>query len=397
MRRLQKKKLSAVSIMIVCFLTICIPSLASQSQIDETKQKIDHLEDQRDEAGGRLHALEQDAAYLDGQIRDLNNQLAVLASELTSLEQQIAEKEASILQNEALLVKIHQKEQEQYEDMKLRIRFLYEREDTVLLEKFLSAKSITDFLNFGEYVESIHEYDRQMLEEYRATREEIAGMEETLLAQREELVENCKLKEQKRQEASQVLAQVQESLSDTRGQIADTQSEMAAYQEQINQQKAYEAELERQKAEEEARRLAEEKARQEQAEREQEQQQQKPEQLPPLDIEGTADDTAMLAALIECEAGGESYEGKLAVGSVVLNRVRSSRFPNTVMGVIYQSGQFSPVASGRFATVLARGADSSCTQAAQEVLGGNLTLDCLYFRVNTGTISGIVIGNHVFY
>ena len=71
-------------------------------------------------------------------------------------------------------------------------------------------------------------------------------------------------------------------------------------------------------------------------------------------VQTQAGDLELLAALIECEAGGEPYEGKLAVGSVVLNRVASSHFPNSVVGVIYQSGQFSPVASGRFATVLAR-------------------------------------------
>ena len=114
-------------------------------------------------------------------------------------------------------------------------------------------------------------------------------------------------------------------------------------------------------------------------------------------VQTQAGDLELLAALIECEAGGEPYEGKLAVGSVVLNRVASSHFPNTVVGVIYQSGQFSPVASGRFATVLARGADASSTQAAQEVIGGRITVKCLYFRRNNGTIQGTVIGNHVFY
>ena len=93
----------------------------------------------------------------------------------------------------------------------------------------------------------------------------------------------------------------------------------------------------------------------------------------------------------------ELEEGKLAVGSVVMNRVASSYFPNTVVGVIYQSGQFSPVASGRYATVLARGAESSCVQAAREVLAGNRTVSALYFRRNTGAIPGTVIGNHVFY
>ena len=72
-------------------------------------------------------------------------------------------------------------------------------------------------------------------------------------------------------------------------------------------------------------------------------------------VQTQAGDLELLAALIECEAGGEPYEGKLAVGSVVLNRVASSHFPNSVVGVIYQRGQFSPVASGRFANRIGKG------------------------------------------
>lgn len=75
-----------------------------------------------------------------------------------------------------------------------------------------------------------------------------------------------------------------------------------------------------------------------------------------------AGDQALLAALIYCEAGGESYEGQLAVGSVVMNRVRSQAYPNSVSGVIYQGGQFSPVASGRLATVLGSGLTSGILQ-----------------------------------
>ncbi len=179
----------------------------------------------------------------------------------------------------------------------------------------------------------------------------------------------------------------------------------------LKQQKAYEEELETQKAKEDA-------ARQEEIKRQEEElinSQQPAVSDNNANPDGTstgdtttgsdasgggtvnASDVAMLAALIQCEAGGESYEGKLAVGSVVMNRVDSSYFPDTVVGVIYQSGQFSPVASGRFAVVLSSGADASCVQTATEVLAGTRTLNCLYFRRNNGLINGTVIGNHVFY
>ena len=111
-------------------------------------------------------------------------------------------------------------------------------------------------------------------------------------------------------------------------------------------------------------------------------------------------DRKLLANLIYCEAGGEPYVGQVAVGAVVINRVLSSRYPNTVVGVIYQNKQFSPVGSGRLALALAEGrATSRCYQAADEVMSGATNVgNCVYFRT---PIDGITpkyrIGGHIFY
>ena len=113
-------------------------------------------------------------------------------------------------------------------------------------------------------------------------------------------------------------------------------------------------------------------------------------------ISADSNDVAMLAALIECEAGGESYTGMVAVGAVVVNRVNSGSFPNSISGVIYQSGQFTPVATGTFQSVLSRGARSDCYAAAQAALSGESPVGgCLYF--NSGYGSGIQIGYQHFY
>lgn len=109
-------------------------------------------------------------------------------------------------------------------------------------------------------------------------------------------------------------------------------------------------------------------------------------------------DMTLLAAIIQCEAGSECYEGKVAVGAVVLNRVRSSRWPNSISGVIYQSGQFSPVRNGSLARVLASGnISSACRRAAADALAGaDPTGGKMFFHRANGA-SGLVIGNHVFY
>lgn len=113
----------------------------------------------------------------------------------------------------------------------------------------------------------------------------------------------------------------------------------------------------------------------------------------------TDEDTLMLlAALIHCEARGESYEGQVAVGAVVMNRVRSAAYPNTIYGVIYASGQFSPAMNGKLDKVLESGnINESCIEAAKEALSGVSNVgDLTHFRRNDGR-DGIVIGNHVFH
>lgn len=112
----------------------------------------------------------------------------------------------------------------------------------------------------------------------------------------------------------------------------------------------------------------------------------------------SASELNILAALVQCEAGGESYEGQLAVASVVMNRVRCGAYPNTITDVIYASGQFSPANSTKISNLALSGnIKASCLQAAQEAINGNCNIgDALHFR-RAGNKDGIIIGNHVFW
>ena len=145
----------------------------------------------------------------------------------------------------------------------------------------------------------------------------------------------------------------------------------------VNEAKAaYEAKLEEErKAAEEAERIAREQA----------------EKAAALQAE-----KELLASLIFCEAGNQPYEGQVAVGAVMLNRVKSSVYPNSVSEVIYQSGQFSPAMSGWLDRVRANaGYSESALQAAEDALNGsNPVGDCLYF--STGGY-GMQIGDHFFH
>ena len=140
-------------------------------------------------------------------------------------------------------------------------------------------------------------------------------------------------------------------------------------------QQAYEKKLEEErKAAEEAARIAAEKAAAEAA---------------------AQADRELLASLIFCEAGNQPYEGQVAVGAVVMNRVKSGAYPNTISEVIYQSGQFTPAMTGWLDSVRANaGYTASAMQAAEEALAGSSPVgDCLYFSTGGG---GYQLGDHYF-
>lgn len=354
------------------------------SDLEDTKNTIDHLQEQQEEQQDAIDSLKDYQSGLSSDIQELNDSLKTLSDSLTELQTKIDDKNNEIAAAQEEIESLTKLAARQYETMKQRIQYTYEHGSTGYIEVLFAAESFADFMNRAEYVKSIHDYDREQLETYRTTLAAIEEKQTAMETARTELEEAQALKQTAKEESEALLAKLQGDIAAAGTQIASAQDNLDATNAELERQKAYEAELEEQKAKEDVDRLDEIK----------DQESELPDNPPPNTSEG---DLALMAAIIECEAGGESYEGKLAVGSVVMNRVDSSYFPNTVMEVLYQKNQFSPVASGRFAAVLARGADESCVQAAAEVLGGARTLNCLYFRRNNGLINGTVIGNHVFY
>lgn len=159
-----------------------------------------------------------------------------------------------------------------------------------------------------------------------------------------------------------------------------------AYQKRVEEEK---------KAAEEAQRLAEEKAAQEAAAQAEKEAREQAEQAQASSFGASASEQELLAALIFCEAGNQPYDGQVAVGAVVMNRVRSGSFPDTITDVIYQSGQFTPAMTGWLDSVLASdGYTDSAMQAASDALAGSNPIgDCLYFSTGGG---GYQLGDHYF-
>lgn len=357
---------------------------STQQQLNEAQQQQEETQRELDEAEDNLSSLEGQRNNLQEELSELNDQLNAVRANLEQIEENLDKKEGEIEQTQALLADARQTELEQYESMKERIRFMYENGETTYLEMLFSANGFADFLNRSEYIEQVERYDRRKLEEYQET---CRLIEEQEIKLNEELAELQALREEARLEQERV-----------DGLVAETSERIAGYSDQISeteeQMRAYEAELARQNENIEAL-----KARIEEEKR-----------LAALaaqsawrdisEVQFEESDRKLLANLIYCEAGGEPYEGQVAVGAVVINRMLSGVFPDTMVGVIYARRQFSPVASGRLALALANDrATASCYRAADEAMGGRTTVaDCLFFRT---PIDGITpryrIGGHIFY
>ena len=115
-------------------------------------------------------------------------------------------------------------------------------------------------------------------------------------------------------------------------------------------------------------------------------------------IAGDVNDTLLLAALIQSESGYEPYQGQVAVGTVVMNRLRTGKYGTSIYSVIYAKGQFGPAGTGKVASIYAQGPKQSCIQAAQEAMSGVSYIGtATHFRSIKSGIPGIVIGNHVFW
>lgn len=437
----QKRKICGLAFLLALSI-LChsqAHATAIQDQIDNAGKKIDELENALDEEGKKISAYETEKQSMERDIASGQEKISRLSEELDDTKTAIVHTQKDIEKTQEALQQSKADGKKQYGQMKQRIRFLYENSSMDMLTYILEAGSMPEALRRVNYFQAVMSYDREKLDEFKETTRKIKQAKTELVAKKAEL-ETLEEKQTKQ------LAEIDTAVSDLKSrlgskiaQIQNSKAMQARYEQDLQQQKQYEQELERQKAEEDFRRAEEirkqeeelqrkreeeqERKRQKEQERKEREAQEREDQARQQDsatsgnsthstgngsgsgagnnnadgAAASAGDLELLSTIIYCEAGNQSYEGQLAVGSVIMNRVASSSFPNTISGVIYQSGQFSPVASGRFAHALAAGLGSQCTSAAQAVLNGNRNVDCLYFRIDNGLIDGLVIGDHVFY
>ena len=385
-----EEKKSIAAIMAAVLLTSAFPMTAYADKISDLEDQINQRREEKEETENEiskredeLEELNETTEGLKGQLNTLNANLTEVSNQLEDLESRIQAKNKEIEQTEAELEEARRIEEEQYAAMKKRIKFMYEKRDFMILELLFGSSGFSDFLNRSEYIQKLSRYDRNKLEEFKSTRQSIEETESRLQEEKEELDElRASVKEEQNRFAG-LVNQAAGKISSYQREISETEAEMLEYERQLEEQKNDIAQLQEQLAEE--RRLSQLAAQSAWRDI--------------SEITFAEGDRYLLANLIYCEAGNQPYEGQIAVGAVVMNRVMSSVFPDTVAGVIYQNRQFSPVASGRLALALAENhATDACYRAADAAMAGNTTVgNCLFFRTPIEGLSGQQIGGHIFY
>ena len=372
-----------------CILSCVLGEVTVEASVETTSQKIKDAEElkrtteeMKEATELKKEGLEDQKQELESFLSELNDNLTKITENIGQIEEKITDKQEEIGVAQQELQAALDEEKTQYGLMKKRIKFMYERGDKTLLTTFFSSRSYSDFLNKADYIDRIEDYDKKMYDNLIQIRKDIEEKESTLRAEEEQLQSLKKQAETEELRVNNLVTSTNGSIAQTDGQISAAELETAAYEAELKAQEENLSALKKQLAEEQAMIAKASKMSWRNI----------------SEVGFQEGDRDLLACLIYCEAGNQPYIGKVAVGAVVINRVRSAAYPGTVSGVIYQGRQFSPVGSGSLATRLALGAPSECYQAADEAMSGATPVgNCLYFRTVIPEINGTIIGDHVFY
>ena len=363
-----------------------------EKQTKETKDAIQALQGQKEQTQSNVNSLQSQSSSLQSAINGYSSKLDTLNGQIAEAEEKMAVVSAEIVDLNGQLQDAEAMERDRYEQLKKRLKSTYEHGGTSgLIRILLESGTLSDFLTKFEDLNAIVEYDHKKITEYKDLQNEIKQKKAKVEEKEAELDAYQNELDEKHDELATLTDTVRGQLSSTNSSLSSEKNKLADFDKQLanldEKMKALESQVAAAQAEL-ARQIDARLA------------------LTREDTSGayTANDTelAWLAATIQAEADGESYTGKLAVGSVIMNRVKSSAFPNTVIAVITQNMQFASYRSGKVELIVNNGPNSTCVRAAQEVLGGARVGDYLFFMTKYwadyyGIAEYTMIGNHAFF
>lgn len=235
------RKLSRIiSVVLTIAITVTMTCSYSFADVSDEKGKLGDLNQQKNEAESEKKELEASKAEAEAYINEVDKKLTNLATEIYETSQKLDKTQEKIASTQKKLKKAEESISVQYDDMKLRIQYMYENGDSQMMDLLLNSGSFTEFLNKAEYITELSQYDRKMLNKLKKTKQEIADAKSTLEEEEKNLV--AMQKQQESDKASleslsaakqQELAQYDSLLDDNEALAADIESQISAQEKRV--------------------------------------------------------------------------------------------------------------------------------------------------------------------
>lgn len=183
-------------------------------------------------AAPSTESIEQEKAAAQSEAASLKSQLTEVVTQINQIEEDLTEKGEQIIQTTADLEEAEETEKQQYEDMKLRIKYMYEQGDGSAVEALISSKDFSDLVNKAEYVQNVHDYDRQKLAEYVATKEQVAELKTSLEEEQKALEEKEAEFTEKQENLNTMITSKEAEIADLDAELQEIAAEAARQQEE---------------------------------------------------------------------------------------------------------------------------------------------------------------------
>ena len=181
------RKSKVLSFVLVAALAVTAIPINAFGTVSDEKNKLSDLQNQKQQAQDENNKLQKSKSDAQEYIQSVDKKLTNLATEMYKTNQKLSKTEGKISKTQKELDNAQVSINEQYEDMKLRIKYMYENGDTQMIDLIFNSKSITDFLNKAEYITELSQYDRDMLNKMKKTKEKIASAKSTLVTEKKNL------------------------------------------------------------------------------------------------------------------------------------------------------------------------------------------------------------------
>lgn len=275
----KKRRIRILAVLLSCIMMVLVVEPVRATTISDLEEQKKELEEQRrqadekrqqeqqkyDNASGKVSSIQSNVDEVAEEIDEIDAALVETIASVEMIEEDIAVKEEQIEETTEDLEAAQEVEKEQYEAMKLRIRFMYEKGDTTYLQLLLASQNFSDMINKAEYIEKLYDYDRKQLLEYQAAREAVEVLKEQLEEEMSELEAQQHELEEEQESLEIILAEKKETYDNYEVQLAQAKQEAAVYKANIKKQNDEIKKLEAQAAEKQsqidAAKKAEEEAR----------------------------------------------------------------------------------------------------------------------------------------